>query len=176
MRAQLQALQTITRRLESDLSHNLKQTAPKIIIGPPSYQSRISSDGQLWLAFAKLDASCSRRARGIPNACYATSRTRGPVPKRPAAASPCWSGCRRGVNPARCPKRSATARPSNASRVSEVKLRPGDFNFSLAPEADVGFLDRSLHIITEGTPRTAIRRVRLENPNGTRHPHQRRSN
>jgi DNA replication ATP-dependent helicase Dna2 len=151
VRAQLQALQTITRRLEGDLGHNLKQTAPKIIIGPPSYQSRISSDGQLWLAFAKLDAALGElevyQTRAMPpherEARFRSARLQrrlvGPDADEALIKLDVQDVPRRRVY---------RMRPES----SEVKLRPGDFNFSLAPEADVGFLDRSLHIVTEGTP------------------------
>src|SRR5262249_9739330 len=49
------ALETITRRLEEDLRPVLGQNAAPINIAPPARQTRVSTDGQLWFGFARLN-------------------------------------------------------------------------------------------------------------------------
>src|SRR5262249_3516886 len=53
----LWALSAVTHRLRDDLAPTLSQTAPRINIAPPRRQTRVSADGQLWYAYAKLNAA-----------------------------------------------------------------------------------------------------------------------
>ena len=66
----LRALQTVARRLETDLRGMLSATAPRIAVRPPARQARMSTDGQLWFAFAKLDEALQEveihRLRAMP--------------------------------------------------------------------------------------------------------------
>jgi hypothetical protein len=56
----LSALETVVRRLETDLRPLLGKTAPTIQIGPPQRQTSVSHDGQLWYAFTRLNDAMSR--------------------------------------------------------------------------------------------------------------------
>jgi hypothetical protein len=151
VRTRLRALQAIVQRLETDLGATLGQTAPPIRIGPPRYQNRISMDGQLWYAFAKLDAALAelevQQVRAMPpheraarfDSARLEYRLSGAQEQQALAALQL---------PARAGRRVYQMRPDSR----EVKLREGDFTVALAPEARPGFLDESLMRITSNTP------------------------
>ncbi|MBI3979160.1 MAG: ATP-binding protein [Chloroflexi bacterium] len=146
----LNALETVAERLQSDLGNRLAQVAPQIAIGPPTRQSRVSADGQLWHAFAKLDAALAaldvHTVRAMPpherEARFHSARL---VQRLTGAAEQEALGKLK-IGPAPH-RRVYTLSP----RSREVKAREGDFGFALAPEAEVGFLDRGLATLARGT-------------------------
>lgn len=155
---QLGALEAITRRLEEDLRPTLQQIAPQIRIEPPQRQSGISFDGQLWYGFARLNAALGElevhQIRAMPpeerEARYRSAR----LTRRLTGAAEATALAQLGI--AALPRmRVYEMRPESR----EVKAREGDFSFALAPENMPGFLDRSLQVVTQGTP--------LEPPNGS---------
>lgn len=148
---QLGALEAITRRLEEDLRSTLMQIAPPIRIEPPQRQAGISFDGQLWYGFARLNAALGElevhEIRAMPpeerEARYRSAR----LTRRLTGAAETTALAQLGIT--RHPRiRVYEMRPESR----EVKAREGDFSFALAPENLPGFLDRSLQIVTQGTP------------------------
>ena len=148
---QLNALEAITRRLEEDLRPSLQQIAPQIRIEPPQRQSGISFDGQLWYGFARLDAALGElevhQVRAMPpeerEARYHSAR----LTRRLAGAAEAAALVQLGITPV---ARMRVYEMRQESR--EVKAREGDFGFALSPENMPGFLDRSLQMVTQGTP------------------------
>ena len=127
----LSALETVTRRLEGDLSPGLSQSAPLINVGPPVRQNRVSVDGQLWHAFSRLNAALNE---------LEVHQNRAMPPHERAAHF------RSARLPRRLPRRAARTalaamglQPQPRTRVYElspdsvdVKARVGDFTFALA--------------------------------------------
>lgn len=148
---QLDALETITRRLEEDLRSSLQQIAPQIRIQPPPRQSGISFDGQLWYGFAKLNAALGElevhQIRAMPpqerEARFRSARLTRRLTGNEEATALAQLGLQR-----RPGIRVYEIRPESR----EAKIREGDFSFSLAPENLPGFLDRPLQLVTRGTP------------------------
>ncbi len=149
VRKRLDALETVTRRLEEDL--DLVQAAPAIRLGPPTRQSRLSIEGQLWFAYAKLnDALASievAQIRAMPpherEARFRSARLR----RRLTGAAESDALARFGL---RAQRGRRVYKMRDASR--EVKVREGDFGFALAPELEPTFLDRLLQHVAEQTP------------------------
>jgi hypothetical protein len=150
VRKRLDALDTVTKRLEDDLHQTLGQTAPTINIGAYRYTSRVSFDGQLWYAYTKLNAALEElkvsQIRAMPpherEARFNSARLRRRLMGQEEQAALAHLGL-----PARPGRRIYEMR--NPSR--EVKLRAGDFTFALAPEREDGFLDRFFGNVTRGT-------------------------
>ncbi len=148
VRKRLDALETVTRRLEEDLG--LVQVAPTINVGPPRRQNRLSIEGQLWYAYAKLNDALAAievaQIRAMPpherEARFRSARLR----RRLLGAAETATLARFGLRP-QLGRRVYEMR--NASR--EVKLREGDFGFALAPESDPTFLDRLLQLVADQT-------------------------
>ncbi len=146
----LAALETVTRRLETDLRHDLKADAPKIKIGAPDYQSRVSADGQLWYAFSKLNAALdeleSHEIRAMPpherEARFHSVRL-----QRLTGPSEAQAFMQLGMQSV--PGRRVY---DVGTRSREAKMREGEFNVALAPLDKPGFLDLSLFQITDGSP------------------------
>ena len=147
----LRALEAVTRRLEQDLRSNLQHDAPIIRIQPPRYQTRVSTDGQLWYAFSKLNAALDeldvRRVRAMP-------------PHERAARFRSARLSRRLVPPVEqsALKRLGLARQAGR-RVYElladsidVKAKVGDIGFAVSPESVGGLLDQSVSNVVGGTP------------------------
>ena len=148
---QLGALEAITRRLEEDLRQSLQQIAPEIRIEPPARQAGISFDGQLWYGFARLNAALGElevhQLRAMPpeerEARYRSAR----LTRRLTGVAETTAIAQLGLVQ-RPSMRVYEMRPES----QELKAREGDFSFSLAPENMPGFLDRSLQMVTQGTP------------------------
>jgi hypothetical protein len=148
---QLTALRTITKRLEADLSDKLQLIAPKIDIKPFPRQSGISLDGQLWYGFARLDAALDsiekHNIRAMApherEAKFASARLIRRITGQEASAIL----VKNAITPH---KRPRVYEMSDESK--EVKLKPRDYNFALAPEAIGGFLDYSLIKVTRNSP------------------------
>lgn len=147
---QLSALESVTRRLEEELT-GLQQIAPRIRIEPPQRQSAISFDGQLWYGFARLNAALSEleihQIRAMPpeerEARYHSARLK----RRLTGAEETAAFLKLGI--AQEPEvRIYEMRPNSR----EIKAREGDFGFALAPENMPGFLDKPLQLVTQGTP------------------------
>jgi DNA replication ATP-dependent helicase/nuclease Dna2 len=164
----LNALETVTKRLEIDLRPTLNQTAPEIKIGSPQHQNRLSFDGQLWYAFAKLNEALAQ---------LKVDQIRAMPPHEREARFHSARLIRRLTREEeRCALEQLDLPPITGRRVyemrpesSEVKLREGDFNFALAPELPPGFLDQLLQQITQGTalqPDEQDWRTRMEDITG----------
>jgi DNA replication ATP-dependent helicase Dna2 len=146
----LGALEAVTRRLETDLRATLNQTAPPIQIGPAPRQDKLSFDGQLWYAFAKLDAALAelevQQIWAMPpherEARFYSARLK----RRLVGDEERQALAHLNLQPAadrRVYELRATSR--------EVKMREDDFHFALAPEGLPGFLDRPFDELTAGT-------------------------
>ncbi|MBX6763671.1 MAG: hypothetical protein IRY88_08305, partial [Rubrobacteraceae bacterium] len=148
----LTALEAVVRRLESDLRPRLpNQAAPRIqAVRPPERKPRLSLDGQLWYAFARLDAgmqqlevqqlhALSPHAREAKFECAR-------LPERLSGDAAARALETLGLKP-RPGRRVYRLAPGSR----EVKFKEGDFELALAPEGWPDFLDRSLKSVTAGT-------------------------
>ncbi len=146
----LSALETVTRRLSDDLRPQLGQTAPRINVAPPDWQSRLSLDGQLWYAYARLNEALAElevhQVRAMPaherEARFQSAR----LVRRLGGQEEHDALTALGL----------ATRPGRrvyelAEGSREVKLREGDFDRALAPAAEPGWLDRSLFSVVRGT-------------------------
>ncbi|QIN77516.1 AAA family ATPase [Rubrobacter marinus] len=148
----LVALDAVVRRLETDLRPLLpNQAAPRIqAIRPPQRESRLSFDGQLWYAFARLNAGLQglevQELRALPphgrEAKFESAR----LPERLLGDAQANALRSLGLKP-RSGRRVYRLAPNSR----EVKFKEGDFELALAPEDWPDFLDRSLKSMTEGT-------------------------
>lgn len=150
MRKRLTALETITKRLESDLGNQLGYSAPLIDINPPERQARISVEGQLWYSFARLNAVLTEmevhQIRAMPahervarfKSALLTNRLTGQAEINALAQL--------GV-PGQAGRRVYQLSPDSR----EVKAKDGDFSFALAPANQIGFLDRRLASLVSNT-------------------------
>lgn len=147
----LAALDAVVERLRDDLSDRLRQTAPKINLSLPARQNRVSADGQLWYAFAKLNAALDelevQQVWAMPpherearfNSAHLVERLTGTEE----------AGALLRLDLAARPGRYVY-RMSERSR--EVKFREHDFNCAVSPTDSPDFLSRSLKAVTRGTP------------------------
>lgn len=149
VRKRLAALETVTRRLESDLRARLSQAAPAVpVIGPIDPEPRMSADGQLWYAFSRLDAALAefdvQRARAMPpherearfRSARLIRRLEGEEERLAFVALRCQPGNARRVY-------------EIAPESREVKVREGDFSFAVAPRGFPGFLDLRLQELAD---------------------------
>jgi DNA replication ATP-dependent helicase Dna2 len=149
----LRALETVTRRLETDLRSLLpRQAAPRIQqIRPPDREPVLSVDGQLWYAFARLNEAMQelevQQLRAMPphqrEAKFESAR----LPERlmGAAATAVLEDLGLRPQPGR-----RVYRLSPNSR--EVKFNERELDLALAPEDWPDFLDRAVLSVTQGTP------------------------
>lgn len=152
VRRRLDALDAVVRRLETELRPLLpNQAAPRIqAIRPPERQTRLSFDGQLWYAFAKLNAGLEQlevqELRALPphgrEAKFESAR----LPERLFKAAESEALEELGLRP-RPGRRVYRLAPNSR----EVKFKEGDFELALTPEAWPDFQDRSLKNVAEGT-------------------------
>lgn len=161
----LYALKVVTERLEVDLKLRLKQVSPPIVIGPPKQQRRLSVDGQLWHAFAKLDEALAeleiQKIRAMPpherEARFYSARLLRRLTLREEQQELPW------LDLPLLPGRHVYEMKSASS---EVKFREGEFLCALSSERHSGFLDQMLVSITRGTAiepsDEASRRTRME--------------
>jgi len=146
----LNALQTVARRLETDLRGMLSATAPRIAVRAPARQMRMSTDGQLWFAFSKLDEALQEvevhRIRAMPpherEAKFASARLETRLQGQEEQEA----------------LRSFGLPPAPVRRVYrlrvgsvDVKLKVHDFNVALVPEDQPLILDRTLGSLVFGT-------------------------
>src|SRR5262249_55226138 len=133
------------------LRASLAQSAPAIRIAPPPRQNRLSVDGQLWYAFAKLNDALGElevhQIRAMPpherEARFHSAR----LARRLTGAAAESALAQLGL-----PDRAGRRIYELGAESREVKFRPGDFNCALAPENVPGFLDRRLAAFVRGTP------------------------
>lgn len=142
VKKKLSALETVTKRLESDLGPALDYVAPVInVITPPQRANRLSFDSQLWYAFSKLDAALGElkihQIRAMPpyerEARFHSARLSYQV-----LADDAQQVLARLNLPQEPGRRVYKMRETS----KEVKFREGDIGCALSPEADPGFLDR----------------------------------
>jgi len=147
----LDALASVTERLESDLRPILSQAAPQIDISPPQREARLSSDGQLWYAFARLNVALAEleihQIRAMPPHERAARFHSARLPRRLTGQDEATALTQLGI-PARPDRRVYEL----AADSRDVKAKVNDFSFALSPEAQDGFLDDSIARLVRGTP------------------------
>ncbi|GMU20605.1 MAG: hypothetical protein AMXMBFR13_07020 [Phycisphaerae bacterium] len=151
IRKRLSALETVVRRLETDLRPVLNAKAPDIRIGPPQRQPRLSADGQLWHAFAKLDDALSElevhKIRAMPpherEARFHSARLVRRLTGQDEQAA---------LGALNLPAQQGRRVYELSTSSCEVKLREGDFGFAMAPASAANFLDQPLTLMVRGTP------------------------
>ena len=151
VRKRLDALETVTKRLEDDLRPKLSHTAPFIQLGPPLQQTGVSTDGQLWYTFARLNTALEKldvhQVRAMP-------------PHERVAR---FRSARLSVRLTGDAEEGALVKLGLVSRQGrriyelnsdsrDIKAKVGDFGFALVPENIGGFLDRSVAAVVGGTP------------------------
>ena len=162
VRKRLHALETVTKRLEADLRQYLNHTAPLIRIGPPVRQTRVSTDGQLWYAHARLNTALEEldvhKVRAMP-AHERSARFRSAhLPIRLTGTKEDMALGQLGLSPRPCRRVYTLSADSR-----DVKAKVGDFAFALAPEGMVGFLDRTVASVLRQTPLEQYLKKRLSN-------------
>jgi DNA replication ATP-dependent helicase Dna2 len=147
----LDALSSVTERLETDLRPQLNQAAPQIDFGPPPREARLSDDGQLWYAFARLNVVLAEldvhQSRAMPVHERAARFHSARLPLRLTGQAEAGALAALGGT-ARIGRRVYEM----AADSRDVKAKVGDFAFALAPEAQDGFLDDSIARLVRGTP------------------------
>jgi hypothetical protein len=153
VRTRLRALEEVAGRLRDDLRGTLKQQAPTLRtepIGPPPRAARVSVDGQLWYAHARLNAALAeldvRQTRAMPaherearfRAARLEQRLTGPAETAAlrALGLPLQAG-------RRVYRLAATS--------AQVRAKESDFAWALAPASDPDFLDQALCRLVDGT-------------------------
>jgi len=143
----LSALESVTRRLQSDLRNVLQETSPVINISPPTPQGRMSVDGELWYAFSKLNAKISEnevlaiRALSIDEreAKFHSAKLIRRLTGQDELNALQSFGLLRTPN-----RRVYELGPNSRA----VKMKEGDFLFALAPNFDGLFLSRKYMTVT----------------------------
>ena len=145
LEVRLRAIRFIADRLTEDLGETLKARAPRISLEglPPDVKNRVSFDGQLWHAFARLNAALDELAihqtRAQPvhqrEAQFLAAR----LPRRLHGVEADRALNTLGIPP--LPRRRVY---ELAEGSRELKAKEGDFNWSLAPEGNPHFLDNSI--------------------------------
>lgn len=147
----LDALSSVAERLETDLRSQLNQAAPQIDIGPPPREARLSTDGQLWYAFARLNVALAElevhQIRAMPAHERAARFHSARLPVRLTGPAEATALTALSV-PARPGRRVYELAPDSR----DVKAKVNDFSFALAPVAQDGFLDDSIARVVRGTP------------------------
>lgn len=152
VREKLRALRSVTRRVERDMRGVLsRRAAATLRIGPPDYVPRLSTDGQLWYHFARLNNALEQyrvhQIRAMPpherearfNSARLTRRLTG---REEADALAHFA----------VPPRAGLRVYELAATSVEVKLKVGDFNFALSPRNAPEFLDLYHQQVFQGTP------------------------
>lgn len=148
----LHALHSILWRLRLDLKGQLRSRAPKITdIKPPAMLRSVSSDGQIWYAYARLNAQVVGLEHGISLAMPVHEREAKYLAARLEAELT-------GLDLARAARTlGVTLRPGlrvytlgEGSR--EAKFEEGDFLCALSPDSVPDFYSRRLSDFTGGVP------------------------
>lgn len=150
VRKRLTALETVTKRLETDLGQSLSHTAPVIQIGPAPRQLRVSTDGQLWYVYAKLNKALEEldvhQLRAMPPHERAARFRSARLPARLVGHAEQDALTQLGLSPHRYRRVYEIGSDSR-----DVKAKVRDFSFALAPENVGGFLDRRVAGVVRGT-------------------------
>ena len=156
----LSALETVTKRLETDLRQVLSQSAPVIRIGPPTRQNLLSVDGQLWHAFSRLNAALEElevhQTRAMPPHERAAKFRSARLPRRLTAPADQAALTAMGLQ-----QDTWTRVYELAPDSVDVKAKVGDFNVALSPENTGGYLDRRVCGIVRNTPLDAVLQQQL---------------
>jgi hypothetical protein len=144
VRTKLRALESVRRRLVTDLGAQLGQTAPRIDdLRRPTYPRNLADDSRLWLTFQLLDSALS-------NLDVLTIWAM-PVHEREARFKSAVLPTRIRGAQEQAILTAHNLQPSVILRVyelapgsTEVRARDGDFSFALSPGAVPGFLSRRL--------------------------------
>lgn len=160
VRYQLIALETVTKRLETDLRSILINDATDLAIvegrnrilairGPPRANS-ISYDGQLWYSYARLDVALKQlelfQNRAMPIHERESRFISARLLRRLTGFEEEEALDRLGIFPA--PGRRVYLLNENSR---EVKAREGDFHFAIAPEGMPDFLNQKFTHFVRGT-------------------------
>lgn len=144
----LAALETVTRRLEADLQPLLGKTAAAYPIEPPKREGGISVDGELWLAFHRLNVALEQletaQVRAMPPHEREARHRSARLERRLTGRDEVEALAHLDLAP-KVGRRVYRLRPGSR----EVRAKVGDFNFAIAPEADPGFLDRSFYAVAQ---------------------------
>ena len=162
VRKRLRALEAVTKRLEADLREDLSHTAPSINLGAPVRQLRISIDGQLWYAFARLNNALEEldihQVRAMPpherSARFRSAR----LPVRLTGAAEQTALDQLGLDPR--PGRRVYELNADSR---DVKAKVGDFACALTPDGIGGFLDRTVSSVVRQTPLEQRLQTRFRN-------------
>ena len=158
----LSALETVTKRLETDLRPQLNQSAPVINIQPPSYSMQMSLHGRLWNGFARLNAALDElevhQIRAMPPHERAARFRSARLPRRLAPRAEQAALTRLGLR-----QRSGRRVYELAPDSVDFKAKVGDFGFALAPENPGGDLDRKVCGVVRNTAIEAQLSSRLGN-------------
>ena len=146
----LDALASVTEKLEKDLRPILGQVAPLIDIKPPKRESKMSNDGQLWYAFARLNVALAEleilQIRAMPPHERAARFHSARLPRRLTGQDEADALAHLEIHP-----RPGRRVYELAADSRDVKAKVGDFSFALSPEAQDGFLDDSIARMVKGT-------------------------
>lgn len=156
------ALSAVVAKLREDLRSRLTSAAPKITdIRPPSMLQRVSADGQVWSAFALLNAQIVKLEHQITMAMpvherearFRSARLSGELgaPERGQAFLDL------GLTPAdniRIYRMAASSR--------EAKFEAGDFTCAVSPAGDAGFYQKRISTYLSTLPASAPSWVRPE--------------
>ena len=144
----LSALETVTRRLEADLQPLLGKNAAAYPIEPPRREGGISVDGELWLAFHRLNTALDQletaQVRAMPPHEREARHRSARLERRLTGREEADALARLGLQPV-VGRRVYRMRPSSR----EARVRVGDFNFALAPESDPTFLESSFFAVAQ---------------------------
>jgi DNA replication ATP-dependent helicase Dna2 len=153
VKVRLDALEAVTRKLQADLKVTLVRQAPRVTaIQPPPLLNRVAADGQLWYAYAKLNAALDAQKK---------AQLRAMPPHEREARFASARGLRRLSGPAEAAALTHFKLSAAPDRwVYELRLGskevkcnpPGDFLWAISPEADQGLLNRSVGALISGDP------------------------
>ena len=160
VKTRLTALETVAKRLETDLRAQLGQSAPAINVQPPVRENRVSGDGQLWIGFSRLNAALDEldvhQIRAMPPHERAARFRSARLPRRldPSAENAALEVM--GL------QRQAGRRVYELAADSiDFKAKEGDFGLALSPESVGGFLDRKVCGVVRNTPLDTQLRTRF---------------
>jgi DNA replication ATP-dependent helicase Dna2 len=144
----LRALETVVKRLETDLRPLLGKNAASFPMDPPRREGSISIDGELWLAYQRLNAALEQLSVAQTWAM--------PVHEREAKHHSARLTRRLTEDEEEGALHSLGLEAATGLRVyemrpasSEVRARVDDFGFALAPEATAGFLEASFYALAQ---------------------------
>lgn len=146
----LSALETVTKRLETDLRELLGKNAAPYPVRPPEREGGMSIDGELWLAFHRLNSALGQlevsQTRAMPPHEREARHRSVRLDRRLTGAEEAAALTSLGLRPA-IGRRVYRMRPGSR----EARIQVGDFTISIAPEANPAFLDGSFFATAQRT-------------------------